>query len=135
MISIKTLALVLLAMHAGSAAYIFTVLKKQVTLLRLPIDSYLKHFRIILFVLSLAIFIGNIIPIVIDGLTLFIDLGRAASVRPIGIAYAISNAVTAFVSAYLIHMLYRLAADEKEVTDYTQHLSEINIETDKKKTL
>lgn len=133
MISIKILAIVLLAMHAGSAAYIFNVLRKQASLLRLPIDTYLKHFRIVLFALSLAIFLGNIIPIFIDGVTLFVDIGRTPSVRPISVLYAVSNALTALVSAYLIHMLYRLAANEKDITDYTQTTLEAELKTSKDK--
>lgn len=133
MIPIKILAVVLLTTHAGSAVFIFNVLRKQALLLRMPIDSYLKHFRIILFALSLAIFAGNIIPIFIDGATLFVNLGRTPSVRPISVLYAISNALTAFISAYLIHMLYRLAANEKEVTDYTQQSLEDELKVSKSK--
>jgi len=129
MIPLKLLAFVLLVMHIASAVYIFTVLRKQARLLMLPIDTYLKHFRMALFALSAAIFVGNIIPIVIDVLTLLVPINRPVSVSFVSLAYALSNALTALVSAYLIHMLYRLAANEKQITDYTQHSLETELKT------
>ena len=119
MLSIKILAVCLLSLHAISSIYIYGVLRKQVALLKAPITPALKHFRYVLLSLSVVIFIGNIVPIVIDGLTLFVNTGRPANLRIVSILYAFSNALTALVSAYLIHTLYRLAANEHDISEFS----------------
>lgn len=124
MLSIKELAIMLFIGHIGSVVFILSVIRRQLALLRLPIDATMKNFRHVLLVLSMAIFVGNIIPIAIDGLTLFVSTGRPAHVRLASIAYAVSNAVIELLSAFLIWKLYQLAADTKEMTDYTQHALE-----------
>ena len=121
MLSIKVLAVILIIMHIFSDVYIGIVLKKQWSLLRLKIDRELRSFRMVLFFLSVAIFAGNIIPIVIDTLTIFYHTNRPAHVPPISVAYAVSTGLVALVSALLIWFLYRLAANTKEITDYTEH--------------
>lgn len=115
---IKELAILLLIGHIGSVFFISFVLKRQWGLLKYPINKNLKHFRLTLFFLALAILIGNFIPIVIDALTLFVNLGRPSHIKPISIAYSLSIAIVEFISAYLIWTLYRLAADTKDITDY-----------------
>lgn len=121
MLSIKVLAAILIALHILSDVFIGTVLKKQYELLSVKIDRELRSFRMVLFFLSVAIFAGNVIPIVIDGLTIFYHTNRPAHVPPISVAYAASTALVALISAVLIWFLYRLAANTKEMTDYTEH--------------
>lgn len=116
--TIKSYALTLLITHIASMVFIFLVLKRQWALMKLPIPPNIKRFRLTLFILSLAIFAGNIVPIIIDSLTLFIDTGRPQTVKPVSLMYAYSNGITALVSSYLIWTLYRLAADTKSVTDF-----------------
>jgi hypothetical protein len=110
--SIQALALILLIGHLISVAFIFTVLRKQYALLKLPIDKHLRTFRRVLFILSAAIFLGNFIPIAIDALTLFVDTGRPPSVRVVSIMYAVSNMVVAVTSSILVWLLYRIAASD-----------------------
>lgn len=119
-IPIELLALILLVLHLGSVVYIGGVLRKQWRLLKVPIYPEIKRFRRVLFTLSAIILIGNAIPIFVDLVTILTNnsLGRTPSVKPISFAYAMSNALTALVSAYLIHTLYKLAASTKEITDY-----------------
>ena len=107
--SIQALALLLLIGRAISITFIVLVIIKQWRLMRLPIDKEVVIFRRVFFVLSLIILAGNIIPIIIDVLTLFIETGRPANLRPISVSYALSNSFTAAVSAALIWSLYRLA--------------------------
>lgn len=122
MLSIKVLASILMLGHIGSTIYISGVLRKQYSLLRLPIHPALRRFRHVLFILSLLILLGNVLPIIIDGLTLVVNnTGRPSHVRLISILYALSNAVVQFVSAYLIHTLYRLAANDSDITNYSSH--------------
>lgn len=120
MTSIVTLAVILVLFRILSDAFIFSVILKQIALLRMPVPSYLKSFRLVLFFLSLAIFLGNMIPIVIDLLTIFIETGRPAQLRPISVMYAISGATTALLSAFLIWLLYRLADNDHDITEYTE---------------
>lgn len=109
--NIKTLAFVLLTERLISAGFIVAVLKRQLSLFRLNLDDDLHGFRLVLFCLSGAIFVGNFIPIVIDVLTLAADLkGRTTSPSPIGVAYAASNATTAVISSVFVWALYRIAA-------------------------
>lgn len=121
MLSIKVLAVFLIISHIISDVFIGIVLKKQYSLLRIKIERELRSFRLVLFFLSVTIFVGNIIPIVIDGLTIAGHTNRPQHVPPISVAYAGSTAAVALVSAVLVWFLYRLAANTKEITDYTEH--------------
>lgn len=118
-VSIQSLALILALLHIGSVFFISFVIRRQLGLFKIETPEYLKHFRRVLFTLSVIILIGNIIPIVVDLLTLFVETGRPHQLRVVSVLYALSNAITALVSAYLIWRLYRLAADTKEMTDFT----------------
>lgn len=120
-IPIQELAAGLMILHIGSDCFMVAVLRRQHGLFSQPItlhdDRYeesdirkIKNFRLRLFTLSLVILAGNTIPILIDGLTLFSNnTGRPHTVHAISILYAVSNALTAIISAYLISTLYRIA--------------------------
>lgn len=126
-IPIELYATLLLVIRLTSMTFIFFVLRRQFSLFRLPIrdaSQYdvkaLKHFRVVLFTLALIIFLGNIVPAAIDIITLLNqDTGRPRVVQPISIIYTMTASMTALISSYLIWRLYRLAADEKEITDLT----------------
>lgn len=118
MLSIKVLAIMLLIGHIGSMFFISFVIKRQLGLFKIPTIEKLRHFRRILFYLSMGILVGNLIPITIDGLTLFVSTGRPTHVRPVSIAYAMSNAVIELLSAFLVWKLYQLASDTQDVTDF-----------------
>lgn len=110
---LKILAGALLVGRLVSQVFITLVLKRQWELLKLPIDENLKLFRKRLFTLSIVIFLGNLVPILLDATALFITTeGRNSNPSIIGIAYVISNNLTAIVSAFVIWLLYRLAAKE-----------------------
>lgn len=143
MISLQIIAAFLLLARVGSDIYIGIVLKKQWRLLRSPIKNAaqypltymkkLRRFRMVLFTLSIVIFFSNVVPIVIDLITVIgIDQGRPNALRTISIMYATSNALGAFFSAYLINTLYRLAAQEDDITEYTtQHINDVTGSTDR----
>lgn len=130
-ISIELYVYILLALSAISLRYIIPVLIRQVRLLRAPFEEaekydeatrkLLVHFRHVLFALSLAIFSFGMIPITINILTLFVDTGRPATVKPISFIYTMSVHLQALMLSYLVSRLYRLASNEKEMTDFTQH--------------
>lgn len=121
-LDIQTIALILLIARVISVAFIITVLLRQARLFGKQIDFSVVPFltklqrksvyriRTVLFTLSVIILLGNLVPIVIDYITVFNnDLGRPASLKPISIAYAFSNALTAMFSAIMIWTLYKLA--------------------------
>lgn len=123
MISIQAIAFILLIARFISIGFILAVLIKQAKQFGREIDfrlaPYLTKFerrnvyrlRTALFLLAIIIFIGNLVPIAIDYITLITDnsLGRTANVRSISIAYAFSNALTAMFSAVMIWALYKIA--------------------------
>lgn len=109
MISIAIIAFILLIMRLISAGFILSVLRKQWRLLHKPIDADLRLFQRILFAMSVIIFLGNGVPIVIDTITLFVETSRPAKLAALSISYALSNALTAMVSAILIWLMYKIA--------------------------
>lgn len=127
MISITLYAAILLLVRIVSMTFITLVLKRQWALLKLPIknaEQYnvkaLKHFRIVLFTIVLVIFIGNLVPAIIDIATILqANTGRPDTVNPVSLIYTLTASVTSLISSYLIWRLYRLAADEKDITDLT----------------
>lgn len=124
MISIQIIAFILLVARLISVAFIVSVIIKQVKVFGKPIDfsiaPYLNKLqrknvyrvRRVLFILAVIIMVGNMVPILIDYVTLVTDnaVGRTANVKPISVAYAFSNALTAMFSAVMIWALYKLAS-------------------------
>ena len=121
-VNIVTLAAVLLVAHIASSIFISSVILRQWRLLKLPIkgiDSFsdeqrkqITNFRVVMFTLSLMILIGNFAPVLIDLVTILSNntlTTRNPTVKPISLIYAISNAFTLFISAYLVWKLYRLS--------------------------
>ena len=130
MVSIQVIAIFLLIARLISVIFIAVVLRLQWRLFKSSIDfslvPNLSNFekkrvylaRKVLFALALAVFLGNMVPIVIDTITIFNDnLGRPTALQIISVAYAASNALTAMLSAILVWALYRIAgltsAEEK----------------------
>lgn len=121
-ITIQQLAVLLLVGHFGSVGFMVLVIKRQLRLMKLHIASEIISFRKTLLRISLIIMAGNIVPIIIDGLTLFINTGRPAHVKPVSIAYALSMAITELFSAYLVWVLYRSAEGPKKTPGATAAL-------------
>lgn len=123
MISIQVIAFILLIARIVSVSFIVSVLFTQGRQLGREIDFSLTpnlskfqkknvyRIRRILFALSIIILLGNLVPIAIDWITLVTDnsIGRTPNVKPISVAYAFSNALTAMFSAIMIWALYKLA--------------------------
>lgn len=68
--------------------------------------------RKVLFALSIVILAGNLIPIIIDSITILDanSLGRNPNIPFISVGYALSNATTAAVSSLMIWALYKIAS-------------------------
>lgn len=119
---IKTLAKILLIGHVVSASFMFFVLKKQLALFKLNIEPELVKFRKVLFGLSLAVFLGNFIPIVIDVLTIVSKVTRSQP-STIGIYYAFSNCIFSILSAILIWTMYRLASKIAVIVEHDKEVA------------
>lgn len=141
MIDLTTYVLVLLAISAVSMYLISGVLIKQIRLLRAPFheaDQYdeatrkiLIRFRYVLFIISLTIIVMGLVPVAINILTLLIDTGRPATVKPVSFIYSFTVHFQGLMLSYLVSRLYRLAANEKEITDYTQQQLQEEIQRQK----
>lgn len=123
--NLRTLAIILLSGQIFSAVFILLVLMRQLALFRLQVQPGLKWFRVVLFFLALTIFIGNLIPILIDILTI-----RTPGIRVvhhtnlIGVLYAASNTFVATASALLIWIMYRLAAKTILIVEHDKDIVE-----------
>jgi len=113
MIELQLYASILLAIRVISVFFIVLVIKRQWALFKLPIHEDIKTFRIVLFLLSVAILIGNIIPIVVDVMALFGATNRPDQIPTASVFYSFSNAITAVLSSILVWLLYCIANDRK----------------------
>src|SRR5690606_24199300 len=88
------------------------------------IPDHIRTYRVVLFILALVIFVGNIIPAGIDIYTLISDtIPRPDRVPLMSVLYTFSASATALVSSILIWVLYNLARSEPANRD-EQELAE-----------
>ena len=107
---IHTYAAILLATRVVSMFLMGAVIRRQLQLFKLYIDKEIRHYRIILFVLAIAIFAGNVIPAGIDLLTITGDLVRSSKVvNGVSLVYTGAWATTSLLSSILIFWLYRMS--------------------------
>lgn len=129
MIDISILAWFLLALRIASDIIIGWVISLQLRFIRNKVPKYLRSMRIVLLLLSMGIFVGNAIPIVVDVITIFTDnsIGRSQSLGLYSVLYATSNALTAFISAFMVGLLYWLAGRPSDggIFEDTQHSREV----------
>lgn len=116
---IKTVALILLLGRIVSVVFMVLVVKRQRILSKLPVNPQLRPLRKTLNHLSLAVLVGNIIPIFLDISTVIAanSLEREDSPSVVGVSYAFSNCITAGISAYLIWTLYKQAEKTVLIVD------------------
>lgn len=120
---IRLYAGILLVARIASLILMGLVLRRQLQLFKLPIDKEIRRYRVILFLLALAIFAGNIVPSVIDLLTITETLTRSTkTVNGVSLLYTLAWVMTSFLSAILIFWLYRMShtVDESHLeSDHT----------------
>lgn len=114
---IGIIAAILLTIRVIAVRKLYKVLKTQIELLRRPIDPEVWEFRRSLHYMTLALLVGNILPIVLDFLVVLDELGWIAHYRTIFVitAYAISNAVMMLIAVTMIKRMYDLANQADEV--------------------
>lgn len=104
MTDIQVIAAILLTLRLVGDVFMLAVLRRQWHLFRYHIDESLRSFRKLLFAITIILLLGNCVPIVIDAIALLgMKLGDWL------ILYAVTNAVTAFLAALFIWILYRMA--------------------------
>ena len=112
MIDLQTYIFILLAISAFAMSFIVRVIIKQLQLYKNPIsDPDVRHFRNILFAISLVIVICGLIPIAINVTTLFILTGRQPVVSLLSFIYSLGVHLQTLLLSYLLWRIYRLAND------------------------
>lgn len=143
MISLELYVIILLIISAISMYFILGVLIKQIRLMKAPFveaDQYdeatrkvLHRFRRVLLIISLTIIFMGMIPIAINVITLLFDTARPSVIKPISLVYSLGVHIQGLLLSYLVSRLYRLASNEKEMTDFTQHHLEQDLQDERNK--
>lgn len=103
---------ILLAISAFAMSFIIRVIMKQLQLYKSPIsDPDVRHFRNILFAISLVIIICGIVPIAINVVALFVPTGRPPVVSLVSFVYSLGVHLQTLLLSYLLWRIYRLAND------------------------
>ena len=119
---IQTYAAILLVIRIVSMTLMMFVICRQLELFRLYIDKEIRHYRVMLFVLALAIFGSNLIPAAIDFLTLTGDLERSTqTVNGVSLTYSLAWAVASFLTSVLIYWLYLKSRRVDTSHDESEH--------------
>lgn len=112
MIDITTYILILLAISGVALSFVIRVILKQLQLFKTPLsDPDVRHFRRVLFAISLAIVLTALIPIGINIISLFIDTGRFDRVPPISFIYSMNVHLGSLLLSYLLWRIYKIASD------------------------
>lgn len=119
---IKIYAAILLTTRIVSLVLMGLVLKRQLQLFKLPIDKEIRNYRIILFLLAIAIFAGNIVPATIDLMTLLGQITRSTTtINGVGLIYSMAWTLTSLLSGILIFWLYRMSHNVDESHEESDH--------------
>lgn len=112
MIDLVPYLLILLTISGIALSFVIRVIIRQVRLFRSPIsDPDVRHFRRVLFGISLAIVITAIIPIAINVISLFVDTGRVDKVPPVSFIYSLNVHLGSLLLSYLLWRIYKIASD------------------------
>jgi len=116
--NIQLLALLLLIGRLISDLFIIMVLRRQWKIRNTRTHPRLMKMRVVLTLLALLVFVGNIYPLILDALTLFYpEIRTSQTVNPAGAFYAISTNLTFMFASILIYTLYKLADVVIEVAE------------------
>lgn len=111
MIDLKTYVIMLLLIAAVGMFYIFRVIREQRRLFKFQVtDRDVRHFRYVLFAISLVIVVMGSIPIAINLLTLFGGVtGRPHTVSAVSLVYSLGVHIQSTLLSYLLWQIYKLA--------------------------
>lgn len=123
--AVEIIALSLLIIRLIAVGLVVDVLIKQFKLFRKSIDKSLVKFRMIMFLLGIIFFTGNLFPIYMDILIAFsFDIHNQTNLL---IGYAISNAVGWLAGSILLWNVYNIASNsdsEKKAYNKNQQVRE-----------
>jgi hypothetical protein len=121
MIQLVPYTLILLGISAVAMGFIFRVIKKQLGLFKKPLSERdIKHFRYTLFAISIVIVVMGLIPIIINVVTVFIEVGgngnsgRPTTVSLISFIYSLGVHLQTLLLSYLLWRIYRLANGDND---------------------
>lgn len=119
MIGLVPYILILLGISAVAMLFIFRVISRQANLFKRPIaQKDIRQFRYTLFAISVVIVVMGLIPIGINVITLFVevggnvDTGRPNSITLISFIYSMGVHLQMLLLSYLLWRIYRLANDD-----------------------
>ena len=96
---ITEIAIGLFILRLITVFYIVRVIRRQIELFRLHIDTGLVRFRKTMLTLSIVFLLGNIMPIIIDFYYGFVDPVRKTDI--LLVLYAVSNAVMSLAASII----------------------------------
>ena len=107
MLDPQTLAAILLALRIIAAGLLIAVIVRQIHNLRNLRTDY-PAVRMVVFLLTLTLLIGQIIPMILDSVVLLYGgyPGRAMNPHILGVSYAINNALKDVIIGALLCFLY-----------------------------
>lgn len=116
MIDLQTYVLILLAIAAIGMFYIFRVIKKQTKLFKTRIeDKQVRHFRYVLFAISIVIVVMGLIPIGINVYALISSgAGRPSQVSMLSFVYSMGVHIQSLLLSYLLWQIYKLAGNSTD---------------------
>lgn len=108
---VSEIAFVLLILRLVSLMFVVLVLRSQIRLMKMHIESELAGFRNVMLALGYVLLIGSFLPIVIDFYYSFIYKGAYGGLL---VYYAISNCLSHLAASILLWNIYRIAGKEIE---------------------
>lgn len=120
---VESTAFILLIIRIISVYYLYGVIKKQLDLMKRPIDPEITGYRKSLLWLTVGLAGSNIIPIVFDVTVFLRELGILSilTLQPILIAYTASNALAALLAVFILARIYRDAVLVDETHKQSDH--------------
>lgn len=104
---VELYAIMLLSFRVVSVWLIVDVIRKQISLRKLPVNPVAQELRDDMYQLALISISINIVPIIVDVLTLFGIGQRPAFVAPLSVIYMFSFSVGTLMLSYMIWRVYR----------------------------
>lgn len=108
--NVSDIAIGLLLIRLVSVFYVIRVMRKQLELFRLHIDTGLVRFRKTMFALSTVFLISSIMPIAVDTYYGFFEQVDDTEDVLI-ILYAVSNALMSLAASIILWTIYKIAAE------------------------
>lgn len=108
--NIHIVAAILLPPHLIAIFFMALVIRKQYPLLNAQNDREVVSIRFILFFFAIILLLANIVPVMVDLLTLTDAVKRSTNViNSLGLVYTLANGAVALLSSVCFWLIYLLA--------------------------